>query len=967
MAPSTYKDKPSGALLSFNAKWISWMHTLVAYTAFLSALVLGCSLHYHKIVKNEFYGYPDEWFPSVSATIGDRYPERAFFQFFIAITSGPRFALVGLWYLLTAKPGKTLPKFVGSMGLLRTLTCGGWTYITSTDDHDWHDIFMISYLVITIPWTFGCIALSPPNAKAIKYRKYLATAFFSTLVPLVYFFIQHKVHRVAGAYTTYAFFEWSLILFDVAFDAVTALDFSTFEVVVRDVGGLSQGEKARVPTTNRVLAKQKTRATGGLFDAKFSLKELFDTAAEVYHGFVFWSTLTSLGVVIWYFPLWHMGISGYEALIMSTTSPFLLANKSFRSFVLNNLRACHMLSLAGLVAWLVKDPVYRLFTVGFGVWMSCLSWAATLFSENVHATRLESRIFAWTVGLILSSTAKFAWWTNNPIWPIMHAGNGGKNEIGLTLAVIAAWRFTRRAPLNTGLAKDDRTGGSAFLSALGVGGLFFGLHSLLSDTSTMILWVWEGYPVRGPQSAAHGWLTLAAMSLGLITGITRPKLVSTWSAFGVGSVGAAILTTRHNWIGYAGALTTAFYLMAIAVPILTQAAKKSPATTFGWGFFIYNFVVLFHVWVVAYAFVPGGPLVREHTDWVMSTMMVLIGAGVWDLTAVNASAQQSPRPAPTQSQHRKYHDWALALTNILFLISAYYRLPSSDYKPYHEESRVMTAGIWTIHFSIDNDMYSSEYRMRDLIKELELDVVGLLESDLQRIIMGNRDTTQFLAEDLGMYVDYGPGPNKHTWGAALLSKFPIVNSTHHLLPSPVGELAPAIHATLDCYGELVDVFVFHSGQEEDPEDRRLQSEYLAELMGSSPRPSILLSYLVTQPLLGNYNKYVSQTSGMHDVDPSDWDRWCEYILYKHLHRVGYARVSRDSITDTELQVAKFVIPTNDAEKALVSNMDRDYTMRNRRVDEGSIPEGWRFPSLFRGEGVRGHRYHVFDEPRYYTP
>ena len=46
------------------------------------------SLHYHKIVQNEFYGYPEEWFPSVSATIGDRYPERSFFMIFIAITSG---------------------------------------------------------------------------------------------------------------------------------------------------------------------------------------------------------------------------------------------------------------------------------------------------------------------------------------------------------------------------------------------------------------------------------------------------------------------------------------------------------------------------------------------------------------------------------------------------------------------------------------------------------------------------------------------------------------------------------------------------------------------------------------------------------------------------------------------------------------------------------------------------------------
>lgn len=106
-----------------------------------------------------------------------------------------------MWYLLTAKPGRTLPKAVAISGIVRTLTCGGWTYITSTDDHDWHDILMISYIVFTIPWTTGCIALSPPNAKAIQYRKYLAGAFFGTLVPLVYFFIQHKVHRVPGGRT----------------------------------------------------------------------------------------------------------------------------------------------------------------------------------------------------------------------------------------------------------------------------------------------------------------------------------------------------------------------------------------------------------------------------------------------------------------------------------------------------------------------------------------------------------------------------------------------------------------------------------------------------------------------------------------------------------------------------------------------------------------------------------------------
>ena len=258
---------------------------------------------------------------------------------------------------------------------------------------------------------------------------------------------------------------------------------------------------------------------------------------------------------------------------------------------------------------------------------------------------------------------------------------------------------------------------------------------------------------------------------------------------------------------------------------------------------------------------------------------------------------------------------ALPLT-LAMAIAACGGTPGEDNTATDENSDTSSAEVKTDGFESLGDVtlkvVSSEGSggPRDAIKELELDVVGLLESDLQRIIMGNRDTTQFIAEDLGMYVDYGPGPNKHTWGAALLSKFPIINSTHHLLPSPVGELAPAIHATIDAYGTLVDVFVFHSGQEEDPEDRRLQSEYLAKLMGSvTDRPAILLSYLVTKPKEGNYNTYVSKTSGMRDIDPTDWDRWCEYILYKGLKRSGYARVSRGTITDTEIQVGFLVVFT----------------------------------------------------------
>lgn len=662
-----------------------------------------------------------------------------------------------------------------------------------------------------------------------------------------------------------------------------------------------------------------------------------------------------------------MGISGYEVMVMCSLSPFLLCINSFRSTLIKNVRSIQLLSLSGLVAYLLKTPEYRLFAVSFGVFMSCLGWSAIWYAERSQPARLNARIMAWSIGLIASSVAKFAFWTSNPIWPIVHAENGGWNKLGLVFALFAIWRSTGRTSDSIGgVERPSKTQSFPILAGLGLAGLLFGMHSLLSDSSTMILWCWEGFPINGP-IAVTGVFTILAMSFGTVIGVIFHDKVSSLLSLSAIGTGAFLLVNRSNWTGYIGALLLSFSLMASAPVLVSSAARQGPLT-FGVGFLIYNILVLAHVWVVAYAFVPGGPLMREHTDWVMAATVLFVAAGIYAVPRSDTVAKSPSKARKSARTGFNPYNVNLYGLSLLAVCIAYIRFPTNDYAPYHKDDKVITAGIWTIHFSLDNDMWSSERRVRDLIKELEIDVIGLLESDLQRIIMGNRDTTQYLAENLGMYVDYGPGPNKHTWGSALLSKFPILNSTHHLLPSPVGELAPAIHATLDAYGELVDVVVFHSGQEEDPEDRRLQSEYLAKLMRESPRPMILLSYLVMKPLEGNYHTYVGEKSGMKDIDPTDWDRWCEYILYKGIKRSGYARVSRSTITDTELQVRRPVrklcgAAANQAQvgKFIVGQPEGS----NERIPEDQVPEGRRFPSMFKGTGVRDHRYHVFDEPRYF--
>ncbi|CDR38357.1 CYFA0S02e00694g1_1 [Cyberlindnera fabianii] len=933
----------SKSLVSLNCQAISLAHTVCASSAFIAALICGYLLHYEKIVQNGFYGYPDEWFPSVSATIGDRYPERSVFQILIALTSGPRFLLIFTAYLRLVGTAGQKKALIGSLvGIVRTVTCGGWVYITSTDDHDVHDVFMISYIVLTIPWDWYVTTSTPRGTSLRKGRFWTSITFFATLVPLIYWFIQHKVHRRAGAYSIYAYFEWSLIILDIAFDAWTYVDFK--DITLNIVGTKFDFQVTNTETEIRSAAATNNKLKPKSRDEVTLLEILVNTT----NAFMYWSIVTSLPLVIWFFPLWNMGISGFEVSLLAPVLAFLLAITPLKRFFTSFPQIPRLLAVVfGVGSYAIHFPDHRLASIGLGAVFNYIAFANEVHYYTFDTTKCRYYYTCFTLGLIGTMIAKFFLYSNNPIWPIMHEENGGWNKTGITIGIISALLTTSPAAI---VPTTPSTKPSLLVTSIGLSALLFSLQAMLTDSSTMITWLWEGYPITGPVPVPHGAVTIITALAGAYLGLTSSSKLNTATNVLLGCFSALTLYLFRGWIGYIGVLGYTLFLTISTPIVFNESAKHHPAKVFTIAAVIVVILQLMHVWIVAYAFVPAGWLLRERTDIVLGTSTGMLAFALFKFQKKDVDV-----PVINVKNALGKVKKLCAVFAAVSVLIAYLRMPVSEPLPYHPDSKLFTAGIWTIHFGLDNDMWSSEGRMRDLIRDLELDVVGLLESDTQRIIMGNRDLTQQLAAELNMYADFGPGPNKHTWGCALLSKFPILNSTHHLLPSPVGELAPAIHATLDVYGELVDVVVFHSGQEEDVEDRLLQSLGVRDIMGSSDRPMVLLSYLVTTPLEGNYNNYVSKESGMHDVDSSDWDRWCEYILYKHMKRTGYARISRGTITDTEVQAAKFVVGSSDAE-----------TYGQDRLDEKDVPEDMRFPSIFYGDGVRGHRFHVFDEPRYYA-
>lgn len=90
---------------------------------------------------------------------------------------------------------------------------------------------------------------------------------------------------------------------------------------------------------------------------------------------------------------------------------------------------------------------------------------------------------------------------------------------------------------------------------------------------------------------------------------------------------------------------------------------------------------------------------------------------------------------------------ALAILSVASLLVSMYRMPSASPHPHRPGPRIVRAGIWTVHFGIDNEGYDSQRRIRDLVRyvlayilalssiqsfrrDMELDIVGLLETDL---------------------------------------------------------------------------------------------------------------------------------------------------------------------------------------------------------------------------------------------
>jgi endonuclease/exonuclease/phosphatase family metal-dependent hydrolase len=137
----------------------------------------------------------------------------------------------------------------------------------------------------------------------------------------------------------------------------------------------------------------------------------------------------------------------------------------------------------------------------------------------------------------------------------------------------------------------------------------------------------------------------------------------------------------------------------------------------------------------------------------------------------------------------------------------------------------LTVMTYNIHQGLDNSGKIDPRLILTTIRRADPDILGLQESETNRLISGNYDVVRWLARKLDYHCYYGPGTRELIYGVSILSRYPLSDGAVTYLES-VRDRRVLVTSIAEVGGREVTVDVVHLGL--SAEDRFNQTLWLLE-------------------------------------------------------------------------------------------------------------------------------------------